>query len=169
MKTKLITAVVVALSALAIGAAGAQADTINWDSFAQPSGYGPSLTDGDKITLRTERYVGVPYDKIEVRLQTMTTWRKGIEFDRKARACYWWGGCYTTDEFMSGIYLQDSDHGPTSRLISVSDAKNPLGYGRLRFGKAKAFGIYSNNVHTLNWDAAHVVGGTRYTFNWITD
>lgn len=128
------------------------------------------MSDGDKITLQTERNVwGVSADKIEVRLQTMTTWRKGIEFDRKGRVCEWWGGCYTTNVFMSGIYLQDSDHGPTSRLISVADAKNPLGYGRLRFGKAKTFGIYHNNVHTLNWDAAHVVGGTRYTFNWITD
>jgi hypothetical protein len=166
---RVVVALAAVLAALAIGGSTAKADTIGWNSFAAPDGSGPALSDGDKITLETQSGVA-PAGFVEVRLATIDgmTWRKGIEVDKRARGCGLFG-CWTEDRLIAGMYLQDHDHGPISRLVSVGDALNQLGFGRLRFGKAKGFGIYHNNVHELRFDTAHVVSGNRYTFTWVTD
>ncbi len=146
-------------------------DPVGWDAFAAPDGSGGALNDRDTITLETQANApGVPAGHIEVRLATIDgmTWRKGIEIDKRARVCGIFT-CWTADKFISGMYLQDHDHGPAARLVAIGDLRNPLGYGRLRFGKAKAFGYFVNNAHEVRFDADHLVSGTRYTFTWVTD
>lgn len=160
-----VAAAATALALLAITAARAHAEVVGWGAFTP----GVSISDGDTIRLTTEGGMA-PAGTVEVRLLTAPgmTWRKGIEFDQAARVCSWFS-CFNGFQFIAGEYLQDADHGPVSRVIPLSQARNELGFGRLRFGKAKTFGIFANDVHELNWDPAHVVSGTRFTFTWLTD
>jgi len=98
------------------------------------------------------------------------TWRKGIEVDRPVNYCGLFT-CWNADEFLRGTYTQDGDHNQDGDRISLSigDARNAYGFGRLRFGKAGGLGVFSNNVYELRWDPAHVVSGSRYTFTWLRD
>ena len=161
---------VVALSA-ATGSAEA-ARSINWYDFARTdcSGswtwptYAPSGEDRIRLVEQCAS-TGVPLDQIEIVFNTAptVTWRKGIEFDRVR--CVWSGCGY---QFVTGMYLQDADHGPVVRRLSTRDLMTTGYPGRLRFGKAKFFGIYTD-MYDLHFDLPHLVGGRRYTFTWLSD
>jgi len=160
-----VLAALLAMFAIA-GSAAHAATTIKWDQFERPGGPVGKLPDGDRIQL--VKGTGAPEGYIQVVMTTRTTWRKGIESMRMNNVCGWFG-CSPGLDFVRGIYLQDADHGPATMLIPLSDAQDPdLGYGALRFAKAKLFGILTP-VYDLPWDAAHVHSGDKYTFSWITD
>lgn len=91
----------------------------------------------------------------------MTSWRSCFLW-----SC-WWNHSHT---FVAGMYTQDGDHGPVSRFVAVRDLADgtPGGFGRLRFGKAKLFGVYTG-MNELNFDPQHAVSGSRYTFTWVAD
>ena len=171
----LLVGATVAVGALVTGVSSAQAEQrINWYDFHRVdcSGnatYPSNAPSGeDRIHLREEcTNTGVPSTQVEIVLKTSqsVTWRKGIEFDRGTGCGGWFYTCGWT--FLSGMYLQDADHGPVARRINLSDITAQQG-GRLRFGKAKLFGVYTS-MYDLRFDAAHRVGARRYTFTWQWD
>lgn len=181
MSFRLTFATIAAIAAASIGAAPAAAGTIGWDDFEKVDAAGNVLSaptfapsGEDRIRLLVEHNV-VPSHLIEIRFQTAPwiTWWKGIEVHRAMYGSCWswfrWVPC-TTYELNAGMYLQDTDHGPVSRSVWVSNVSNArgAGFGFIRFGKAKLFGIHTG-MYDLNFNSATAIGGTRYTFTWIAD
>lgn len=163
----------IAVAALFAGTGAAQAEqSIGWHDFVRTDCWGTTTSPTyapsgqDRIRLVEQcSSTGVPYNQVEVVLATAptVTWRKGIEVDRVR--CGWFGCGF---EFITGMYLQDADHGPVARRLNVTDLSSNGYYSRMRFGKAKLFGIYTS-MYDLRFDASHAVGGRRYTFTWLRD
>jgi len=161
-----------AATVLAIGAPSASAATsISISSF-------PQVSAEDRIDM-TYRDFAVPSDQIGICLRTADwmTWRKGIEaFGRRKTTPWFGGGPVYSYQNVGGVFLQDHDHGARCMTISRTDAVNDTYYapyeyqrtGKLTFGKAKTFGIYTQ-MYDLQWTRSTAVGGRQYTFTWVDD
>jgi hypothetical protein len=122
---------------------------------------------------------------IQIVLQTppWITWWKGIEVEEAVPTnvvvgCSF-GSCPNPREFrlIAALWTQDYYHGPYAVNVPVSRLRgdNGAGPGRLRFGKAKLFGVHtgmydvSTTIGTQYGWCQNFVPGARYTFNWMDD
>lgn len=157
---------------LAVGASPAPAATsISFDSF-------PQVSAEDRIDVSWRDNV-VPFGSMRVCLRTADwmTWTKGIEAYRRQKETPWWGGgaAYVYKGF-SSTYLWDSNHGPSCIQFGTNYAINDTYWapsdsqraGKLTFGKAKAFGLYTQ-MYDLHWTRPYAVAGREYTFTWVHD
>jgi hypothetical protein len=156
----------------------------SWDC-SKPNWFPPRVTE-DYLDVRIA-YGAVDPNYIQIVLQTPSwiTWLKGIEIEEAVPAvagCTWFFGteiCGPTTEYrlITAVYTRDYYHGPYSVFVPVSQLRdNGAGPGRLRFGKAKMFGvytgmyeIYTTNVATDYRCCIFFVPGARYTFTWMDD
>jgi hypothetical protein len=162
--------------AFAFSATPATASTIGWYDFIRfEDGVFVSnpihpLRDGDRIQLDVDHGV-VGSGSIEIVLKTAPQiWSiKGIDIYREATVCGLFS-CWDGLEFVAGMNLRGNDHGPVTRAITVRDARRGpnFGWGRLEFAKGKFFHVLTG-MYQLDWDPAHAIGGTRYTFTWLSD
>lgn len=159
-----------AAGTLGLGASPALATTpVNLSSF-------PHVSSEDVIQMSYSNYA-VPSDQIQVCLETGTaiTWRKGIEWDGRRRQTNWYGGTDFNFVRVAQMYFE-AERQRACRTQPLTDAFNTTYYttsdanrsGRIIFGKAKWFGVYTQ-MYELRFDRSSAVGGRSYTFRWVED